>query len=214
MRVLHIHGTEMKNILKPAKGKTYLEPGAYENLGGKYGVGEEKARKMVSFAKKYTKRDLNQLIRICEQHQRVLNFGIVIQLLSVDDKNVRLQLQKDAAEGRWSKDRLRQVMKQRSATPAMKKKTANQLFDPTRKGKRPKAVGSVDALVSELLDDAGKWSRIIEILQRTDADRENSICWVELPKGLKTDMTGLEKAEAFRKFIKHKKLCKDHRSRS
>lgn len=212
LKSLYSQGAEMKKLLKPAKGKTYLEPNAYKEAGAKYGAGPEKARKMVSFAKKYTQRDLNQLIAICEKHQRVIGFDLIVQLLSVDDKSVRKQLQIDAAKEKWAKDRLRQVMKLRRATPAMRENKKGQLFDPTRRGKHPKAIGSIDALVGELLSDAAKWSRLIEILRKIDSDGQDLLKWDELPAGLRTDMNALEKV--FRKFVKHERLCKDHPARS
>ena len=161
LRLLHSQGAEMKERLKPAKGKTYLDPRC-EKKGNANDTASthRKADKMMSFAKEYTKQDLNQLIRICEKHERVLNFGIVRILLSVKDKTVRKQLQVKAAKECWKKPKLQLEIAQRKATPAMRERATGKQTSSSGRGRRPAAVASVDALVSELLNDARKWKQV------------------------------------------------------
>ena len=131
------------------------------------------ARHFASFARRFTKPELNSLISSCRAHKHCPSFDVIVRLLAVRKKSVRNDLLRQVVSNRWNKIRLGQEMRKRAATQAFAKADAESQIEHRKRGRKPRAVsGGVEALLGELQDDAIKWRRIHEILQ-SQADSED-----------------------------------------
>ena len=137
----------------------------------------ELARKMISFSKRYTDNQLQTLFQQCRKHGHALEFGLVIRLLSVEDNRVRNKLQLRAIRNKWSKQILEAELR--------RQKPKAELLDTKRRGRKPQAVSSREALLGAVSSDAVKWVRILNHFE------QDSSVWNLLSKAQKRDIEDL-----------------------
>ena len=142
-------------------------------------LGGELARKMISFSKKYSDKQLQALIDQCRKHEHAPEFGLIIRLLPVTDKKLRNKLQLSAIRNAWSKQNLEAELQ--------RQKNKGQLLDKKGRGRKPKAVASREALLGEASTDAVKWVRILNHFE------QGNPVWDSLTKTQKRDFEELER---------------------
>ena len=142
-------------------------------------ISGELARKMISFSKKYSDKQLQTLIDQCRKHEHAPEFGLIIRLLPVTDKKLRNKLQLSAIRNAWSKQNLEAELQ--------RQKPKGQLLDKKGRGRKPKAVVSREALLGEASTDAVKWVRILNHFE------QGNPVWDSLTKTQKRDFEELER---------------------
>jgi hypothetical protein len=140
-------------------------------------IGPEQARKMISFSKRYSEKQLQAFLGQCLKHGHAPEFGLVIRLLPVKHKKLRNKLQLAAIRNAWSKQNLEAELQ--------RQKPKRQLLDTKGRGRKPKAVSSREALLGEASVDAVKWVRILNHFE------QGNPVWDSLSKTQKRDFEEL-----------------------
>ena len=108
-------------------------------------------RALRRFATTYTKKELKQLCRQCEQHNRAIGLTVVRHLIKFRDKDKRAQFQKRLISERWSNSRIVDELK-RVLRPAWKG------------GRKPTIAEDVPGVLLQLQGFAVAWRRWSERL--------------------------------------------------
>jgi len=122
------------------------------------------ARNYATFARRFTKADLNRLISDCKRYQHAPGFDVVVRLIAVRSKRLREKLIREVLANRWPKTRLGQEMRKLAATESLARRDGSRIGDKNR-GRMSRAVTTgVEGLLGELQDDALKWRRVQQFL--------------------------------------------------
>ena len=181
----HDIGRELNGMLELGAGGKQAKDGQLEEATKVIGkrrrrkLGGELARKMISFSKKYSDKQLQTLIDQCRRYGHAPEFGLIIRLLPVKDKKLRNKLQLSAIRNAWSKQNLEAELQ--------RQKPKGQLLDKKGRGRKPKAVASREALLGEASTDAVKWVRILNHFE------QGNPVWDSLTKTQKRDFEELER---------------------
>lgn len=181
----HDIGRELDGMLELGAGGKQAKDGQLEEATKVIGkrrrrkLGGELARKMISFSKKYSDKQLQTLIDQCRRYGHAPEFGLIIRLLPVKDKKIRNKLQLSAIRNAWSKQNLEAELQ--------RQKPKGQLLDKKGRGRKPKAVVSREALLGEASTDAVKWVRILNHFE------QGNPVWDSLTKTQKRDFEELER---------------------
>lgn len=166
LRDAHRIGLELYQMLELGPSGKQAKDGEVEKAAKMVGerfdreISYELARKMILFSERYTKKQLESLVQQCRTHGFAIEFGALIRLLPVKDLRVRNRVQLMAIKNEWSKRQLEQELQ--------RQRPGKQLLDTRRRGRKPRALSSRDALLGEVHADAVKWTRILEHLKEAD----------------------------------------------
>ena len=105
----HRLGTDIKKLLELGPGGEHARHGAVKRAADELGytIENERARKLIEFSKQYSQDDLEKLVDDCKKSGYAPEFGVIIRLLPMNDKE-RNKWQRKAIKGRWTKARLNQ----------------------------------------------------------------------------------------------------------
>ena len=136
----------------------------------------EKLRKARVFAECYTEADLTRLFDLCRAHECALGWTTIARLATIDNKQDRRRLEKEAITGHWSKVHVDRVIRGRFGNHK-----GHQV------GRLPHKLESVDDALSEL-------SRLLALLSRWNEQmdqRDNEISLAKLPESVRKKVKAL-----------------------
>jgi len=144
------------------------------------GLPAHQVRTLRKFAALYTKNDLKQLCRQCEQHNRVIGLTAVRHLIKFRDRRKRAQFQSRLIAGAWSNSEIVAQLK-RVLRPAWKG------------GRKPRVAEDVPGVLLQLQGFAVAWRRWSERLADADDD-EIKVRRADLPRGVQAAMKSVTTA--------------------
>ncbi|MCY2986953.1 MAG: hypothetical protein NTY19_03685 [Planctomycetota bacterium] len=137
-------------------------------------------RALRRFATTYTKKDLEQLCRQCEQHNRAIGLTVVGHLIKIRDKGKRVQFQKRLISERWSNVRIVAELK-RARRPT------------GTGGRKPDVAQDVPGVLLQLEGFAVSWRRWSDRLA-DQKDKGVKIRLTDLPGKIQNAMAEVTKA--------------------
>lgn len=183
----HRCGVKIRKLLDQGEGKQYRKVGyrdaAKEISDDNVTISEASARHYATFANRFTADELDQLGRDSRLHGHVPSFDVVVRLMAVRDKRKRKKLTREVLVNKWNKIRLGQEMRRRNATEALKERDEDSQVEQRSRGRKPRAVSSVENLLGELHDDAIKWRRVYQALaKQVESETKDSVGWSVKPE--------------------------------